>query len=339
MLLGFENENLGRAFPFLAGTVGIPNAAALSVEGMPNAVIVDAGFIVGPASGFVPGTHSIWLKYVARTGTNLLFVFASDAPGLIDRGLVFTRTTTAARWDTEFVDDFAGPFDISESPDALYSETSDFSDFGSECDPEPLWSGYLVTGDVTVIGLTDGQSLTRTTATGTTVEPGLIQSLAGSLITSINLANLDRTRSSGPPGCPDPIWPYPTGGVYVSAKCIQGHVRVKAGYNMSVTQDDNANAINLGAAVGAGLGQPCDEVPLFDGEVPPAGSDAYEGGPLCGEVITGINGIGGAASAILGGQGVTVLPMPDQHTILINVGMSGMAVCYSDAFSEVSEPL
>ncbi len=331
---GWFNDNRNRAFPFLKGTVAAWNAASNTIEGLPNSVIVDAGFVAGLSAGFENGVHSIWLQQVYRVGSTFFFEFQSDAPGLFEQPIVFSRSASADEYEFEHTDNF--------SPAADSSETSESLSEG-ECDPEPLWSGYLVTGplDDLVARLPANGSLTRTS--GGIIEPALVQNAAMSYVESINLANADRTRVDAPDGCPPVEWAYDVGQdvVHVNARCLRGDVRFKAGYNATVRQETGENQIIFGAEVGAGEGQPCDEVPLFAGEVPPDGSALLEGGPRCNDIVRSINGIGGQFGSLLSGTGVRITEVPDLHKIIVDVNMSQLAICYSDSFSllEVSETL
>jgi len=211
------------------------------------------------------------------------------------------------------------------------------------CEGEPLWGGYLVTGrlaDLLTVLPGDGE-VTGAVGAGL-VEPALVQNDANSYIGSVNVGNADRTRVDAPGDCPPLTWPHDTGEdvIFVNASCLRGDIRFKPGYNAIVRQESDTNLLIFGAEVGAGEGQPCDQVPLFDGEVPPAGSALLEGGPRCNEVIRSINGVGGKFAALLGGTGVTVTQLPASNKVVVDVNMGGLAACFaSSEFSEVSETL
>jgi hypothetical protein len=455
---GFYNDNRNRHYPFLKNTVGDPGGTG--VKRLPDSAVVDCGVLVGLSAGFVDGTHAVWLDAVRRAGGRLYFDLASDAPGLYQRRLTFSRPVAGwARYDTEhaadtpepppaetvsesatisecgpvqfgtsgtyvpactgrlrlffnddyFDDNTGGPLrltiagqtydvpiatnngtdgpwvvkgtsypytatgtvtyrqaphlsnatangTVSEAPKVadqyspvpglakwslvgkLFAETVTHytvSDSAAACDPEPAWSGFLVTGDLgdlLAILTADGQQLTRAGGGDAVLEPALAQNLGGGYVASVNLANDDRTRVDAPDECPPTQWPYPTGPnrVFVSAACLRGDLRFSAGYNAVVRQDDAANAIVIGAAVGAGAGEPCGEVPLFPGEGPPPGSTLLTGGPACNQVVRTINGVGGQFSSIVSGLGVRVDAVPEDATVVVDVDMRQLAVCYSD---------
>ena len=50
----FFNENINRTFPFQVGTAGILESN-LAMRSLPDAVIADCGFIMGPESYFQEG--------------------------------------------------------------------------------------------------------------------------------------------------------------------------------------------------------------------------------------------------------------------------------------------
>jgi hypothetical protein len=341
---GFYNDNRFRAYPFLKGSVGSPTASTGTVDKLDNDSVVDAGFVMGLGSGYEAAVHSIWLDSVSRSGSVVTFTFKSDAPGLYGKPLVFTRDlNTATQFEVEYVDDIEYPAGFSQVSDNPIFEVSDES--SEECPPEPLWSGFLVTGALVNLAATivSGQTFTRSTDTAGLIEPTLVQSLVSGYISSINLSNQDRTRVDSAAGCSDVSWDFPTGDnlVYVSAKCLRGDVRFKAGYNASIRQEDFNNAVVFGGVAGAGEGTVCNDEPkLFPGETPPIGdkNGLLEGGPRCNEVVRSFNGVGGQFSSLLSGLGVTIQAIPESHTVLIDVNMSRLSVCYdAQPFSEVSE--
>ena len=119
---GFYNESANRYFPFLKG------------EGdgfIPKNVIVDAGFVMGPKSGYVAGTHSVWLGEVIVDGGVCYFYFRSDAPGLTGSPIIFTRDLADTAYVHEYADDEMTVGSVSESESVVCGA--------------PLWSGYCGT--------------------------------------------------------------------------------------------------------------------------------------------------------------------------------------------------
>lgn len=319
MQTGFYNTNANRAYPFV---VNESPATAL-----PHAIVVDAGFRVGPLSRFVAGTHTIYLAGIRRQGSWFYLDFASDAPELYDATLTFARHV--ANEDYLFEDTDSGRSGLSES------SQSDSASSGS-CD-EPLWSGYLVTGKVAALEAllpTDGS--VAYASTDAVIEPALVQVLTEGYVTRLSVANDDRTRVDAAEDCDEVVFGFDTGLVYVAERCLIGEIAFKPGYNCSITQQSADNAITIDGIVGAGAGEPCEVEPLFPGETPPAGSNLLEGGPLCNEILRSINGIGGRQFSILTGTGVTITSVPEENKLVMTVDMSGLALCY-DHMSRVSE--
>ena len=442
----FYNANSGRAYPFVQGSVSDVDAGQTTIERLADGLIVDAGFVMGAASGFDSSRSSVWLDTVTRRGTDFVFSFVSDAPGLYNRPLGFSRPVTADTYLIEHAEESQGeyiPIDsysAGESRDVQLGSSGSFiapfsgrlqlyfnddnygdnsgsysitingtsytvphtpvgvagpvivrgqtyaytasgvvrwkvypknqdsdpngpltvpkenapsncvcpglvkwslvgriyyeggdSEFSQSEEDEPLWGGYIVTGPLTALAAllpNEGDHLTRTD--GGIVEPGLIQNLAGTFVTTINIANADRTRVTSSDGCPETQWAYPTGEdvIHVSAQNLVGNVKMRAGYNASVRQDGFDNAIVLGAAVGAGEGEPCNEVPLFSGEIAPTGSTLLTGGLRCDQLIRTLNGVGGRFLVIRAGLGVKIESDPQNNKLRINADMSQLSVCY-----------
>src|SRR5262245_56843187 len=159
---GFYQENSRRAFPFLKGAE--PPADA----------VVDAGFVMGTDSGFDAGVHKVWLRKVVQTGTDLEFHFETDAPHLAGVPLVFRRDPAATEFLTE------------------HAESGVVTGDTTGCD-EPGWSGYLVTGNLEALEGTIPDSVLYYGPAQVVIEPALVQNLAGTLVTSLALANGDRT--------------------------------------------------------------------------------------------------------------------------------------------------
>lgn len=318
---GFFNENANRSYPFVAGTVDRQPDGPTTVGNLMDRLVVDAGFWAGPRSGFVTGASVVRLAEVRRAGSFFYLTFVSDAPGLYGVPVVFVRHVAADTYAAEFAD--SGTVGLSGSSESASRSRGD-------CE-EPLWGGFLVTatmnafelllpGDGVVAG-GDGQGV---------VEPALVQNLAGAFVHRIGLANDDRTRVDAAQGCDAPVFDYQTGVVHVNDRCVVGDVVVMPGYNATVRQTAADNAITLGAAVGAGEGQPCGTVRLFPGESPPPGSSLLEGGPRCNETIRSVNGVGGRQFQILSGPGVTVTPVPAENRVVVDVNLNGLALQLSD---------
>jgi hypothetical protein len=319
--LNWLNENSNRAFPFLKYTAGVatPPAGTITVRQMPNAWIIDAGFVMGLKSGFIAGEHKVWLNRVSRMADRVDFEFCCDAPNLHGLPLVFSRYWSA---------------DVAYETEDLDSDGDHSSQSEAGCEP-PLWSGYLTTGDLT--NLDQYAAEIRGSGDDGTLEPALIQNLADTYVNSFNLANADRTRATAPLGCPPLTWPFDPGVIFVTAECLQGDVYWKPGYNCAIHQSPQANSLTISAIVNSGAGQPCNEEPCFPGDAPPIGhsNEFYSGSLACNQTLRAVNGLGGPMLSLMAGDGVSIIPDPNAHSITIDVNMLGLAVCFS--ISQISE--
>lgn len=323
---GFFDVNSFRSFPFVPGSTGAPVDGPLTLAYLPLAVVVDAGFILGPKSGYDSANDLIYLARIRRSGNYFYFDFESTAAALYGVTLTFTRHKDDAKYVTEFID----------SNQTGYSTS--FSEEYQGC-RDPLWSGYLVTGDLDQLDeFLSGDGTVSRAGSAATVEPALAVNLSNSFVTGVSLANDDRTRTQAPDGCDDLVWPYPTGVIFVGARCLGGEVLLKPGYNAVIRQSDAENTITLGASVGAGEGEACAEVPLFEGEVPPENSTLLVGGMRCNEVLRSVNGKGGRLFSLLTGTGISITSVPEQNKLIVNVDMSGLATCYG-SISTISDIL
>lgn len=291
---GFYNDNLGRSFPFVV----VPGSS------LPTYAVCDFGCTMYAGSGFIPGTHSVMLTTISRSGSTFSFEFTSDAPGLSGLSLVFTRDVTDSRYATD------------------YAEPSTES---SVCDEHLRWLGYLVTGDMTALAalVADGASLVGSFV----VEPSQIRSADGCYARSINVANADRTRAEPTADCRSFCWPFTLSDFYTVGECLTGSVVFKEGYNARVGLDTGDNAITIDASVGAGAGEPYELVKVTDDEGPPAGLSLLDGSLACCDVVRSINGVGSRYFRISGQGGVIVTPVPAEHKVVVDVRMFSMANC------------
>ncbi len=331
----FFNENANRSFPFLKGTVGIdtPSTGVFTMEQLPDDVIADCGFIMGPESGFIEGAHSVFLYKISRvSATRVDYEFRSDAPNLINAPLIFTLQTS----DSEYLTQFAESDSPTYEPDSQSTSLSlSVSEIVVECG-EPFWSGYLVTTTAAAVTgrLTTGTSVVRL-ASGATVEPALIQNQDMSQVVSLNIANGDRTRVITPSDCPDNEWAFTVQDVYVDRECIQGDIQIRAGYNLALGQTP-AGVIQFQPRVNAGLGEPCEEVKLFPSESPPIGADndLLAGGYYCNEVLKTVNGLQGPSLTIYAGTGVAVSTDAATNRVVVDVNLVDLSLCTFSAISE-----
>jgi len=339
--LGFYVENEFRSYPLVYQTSGIK---------LPTEVLVDFGCMMMPDADFEMGVHKIWLYQITYFSNTFRFEFKSDAPGLVGRSLVFDFHEDDSEFTTRF------------SSDDLAVGSSEYSSESYGCSQNTRWEGYLVVGKVKyaavsmsnrytlnqgiilhqqpgdkiewidgaylleqVIEATDG-SFVRDNLGLTVLEPALVQNLKNTYVKKIGLANKARTTTTLPEIC-SASSEAQSEEIYVNKDCVVGDVKIKPGYNCNIFVNVNNNSITISGAVGDGEGQPCEEVPLYEGETSPDGGSLLSGGPQCKDVIKSINGISGRVVKIQGGLGVTVRNDDKPHTITVDPDHSNMALC------------
>jgi hypothetical protein len=329
------NDNANRAFPFQYGTAGVSvpdSPAAVTMNQLPDDFIVDCGFTIGPSADFNEDddtAYYVYLERIYRAGSIIYFEFKSTGAEIYKYPLTFARTISDDDYSLEYLD--------SDHPSEIAGHSVSDS-VGTAC-RMPFWSGYLVTGSMASIAarLADGASIVRT-STDSLIEPALVENLSNSIVNSFELANSDRTRATNSATCPAIEWSFETGLTYEGARCIQGDVKLKAGYNVKILSDSSTNTLKFVPLVGAGEGEPCGEVKVFPEETFPidAINDLFEGGSLCNEVLRAINGKGNKDFKLVAGQGVSITPNATTNTIEINVNLLNMDLC---EYSYTSEAL
>jgi hypothetical protein len=207
----------------------------------------------------------------------------------------------------------------------------------------PVWEGFLVTGEFADLldMIVNGEALYFDIG-HQVIEPARIQNLKESFVRSISLANRARTRAIDPELC---RVVYDESGsseslrsetqdvkAYEVAACMQGALAFVEGYNCQIRQENAANTIVIGAGVGLGAGEVCEEFALYPTESIGAGETYYTGGPTCGEILRTINGKGGKRLRFKAGTGFNVRTSPDdQSTIIVDMTLEDFAICLDPA--------
>ena len=343
------NENRNRAYPFLQNTVGLNSNTFADLQELPDDILVDAGFSVGLYGEYDIKQDTVYLQEIKRQGDDVVFVFESTAPGLEGYPLLFRVNINDAPYQTYFSSN--QPDSVNNTPaTTMYGkryygkryygksywggqqteDTITESDIPQSC-PPVIWDGFIVLGNpnklATILEIT--QTVTRALTTVAVVEPSIILDRTNTYLNSLNIANEDRTRYTPPSGCEPLSWRFPTGEVFVRDTCLQGHIKFKQGFNCRILQNNSNNSITFLAVAGGGEGNPCEEVPLFDGESPAVNgiNNTFSGAPRCGEVLTSINGLNGPNLTIIAGQGVSVINSADDHCINIDFDFRDLLVC------------
>lgn len=300
---GFYNDNEYRAYPFIFTTDMFDDEQNKLI---PDSAVVDAGIIMGLDSEFDGQIHTVWLHEIRRVGDSFEFELHTNAPGAAELPLVFTREATAGEWQNEYV------------------ESEPYIKDSNSCAEEPAWSGFIVTGPLTDLAAAlSAEEAVTLPANAYTLEPARIQSLVRHYLRSISLGNLSRPQARL--ACESPV-PEEERKVIVNSRCIAGDIRFKEGYNCQITQREQLNELTITA--GKNLGTPVTdgelcankgEVPFYEGEQPPEGSQFFSGGPACNELISSINGVGGPDVNIVGGTGINIIANQETNTITIEL--------------------
>lgn len=314
---GFLNDNQFRDYPFLTRLDPLSQAdypsEPLPLQALPPSAIVDAGAIMYAGSQFA-AEHRVYLCAISRDGDNLYYDLRSDAPGAENTRCLFQRQVTAAECLTEWVE--ASFLDGSATDSAA-------------CDGIPNWEAFLSTGrcDELAALLSDGEAVTFPFGLWT-LEPSRVQNLAGTYVQTLNLANFPRHTASPPIDCLTGSESAAPTDPYTNAICMTGNIAFREGFNANIRQERGTSTIWLGAARGAGAGEPCEEVPLFESEPTPADSRFLTGGPGCDEILTAINGVGGRDLVLRAGPGFRIYADPDiPHALVIDRSLQDFAVC------------
>ena len=265
------DDNKYRSYPL----VRVPG-----VQVVDTGILVDCQFDFAAYAGFAAGTNTVWLSRISSDSTNVTLRFSTDATELSSLPLDFVVPRSGPEFQTVFAD-----------VEGVFPEST-------PCEAQLAWFGFVVVSDrQAIVDATAGGPVTFT-KDKTPVEPVLIRTMEDSYVRSVSVANERRTLVTD---TADTVRPY-----LVHTTCLQGQIKVGEGHNVRITVDPETNALLFGGAVGAGLGQVCDEIPAAPDEEPPDGSSLLTGGPKCTEVVKRINGLTGPTIGLRGIQGFDV---------------------------------
>lgn len=325
---GFYNENLYRDYPFITrvqplGAVipttglyeGIDEASSSFLEDLPHALIVDFGCIMEIDATFNEAAgHFVYLQSIHRDDPVFTFIFATNAPGAANQLIIF---------EVEYPADQQYKIVWSSAALVVPEPVDELA-----CPQVDRWSGFMVAGDLQSLWtlVPNGGSLEFVPGYWQ-IEPARVQNLRNTYLRSITLANTPRLRVDNAEGCGTNSSELNTDAI-LQASCIVGEIKLVEGYNCGIRQDRIRNTITINAGVGLGVGEPCEEVPLYPSEVPPADSPYLSGGPGCNEVIKSINGVSGSEITIAAGAGYRILPDTLQtNKLIVERVLGDFALC------------
>lgn len=325
------NDNQFRDFPFLTRVEPLAQTTGLSSESigesllpLPHSTIVDFCAIMEIDAEYDERDgHFIYLHTIERVDDLFTFRFRTNAPDAANHEVVVYRELT--------------------SPEFLISR-DDASTIAAEaidqfaCPQQPKWSATVVTGSMREIAtlLDDGDTVIAVTGLWQ-IEPARVQSLRKSYLRSVSLANAARLHVTPQVGCSLSSSDSDDPTAIPMAYCLDGNLQFKEGFNCTIRQDVNNNAIIIGAGVGVGDGLPCDEIPLYEDEQPPADSRYLSGGPGCNDIIKSINGVTGDDVTIIAGRGFRVQPdTANPHKLVIDRALDDFALCDTTTTSSMA---
>lgn len=287
----FYNINDFIAYPLVYGD----DFSFVSSGQLPRQGLVDAGFMFGLKSGFLADQHDVNLFSVEVTVSDVKLDFRSNAPGLAGYRWLFVFPLGIGQGCVDYVDAATIAGDV---PDRQRGYA------------------YLNVGDISdIVALGVGLYLLNDPPR---VEPALLQSLISSFVSDINLADDFRLCPVQCCNSSSSSSSSSSGGVsdaFLVATMLVGSVKFKEGYNAQISVDPVANAIVIGAGVGAGAGQPCHDLTIDEHGL------LMDACGTCDGFVRSINGItsktGGLSLA--GGPGVTVIIGAHKLTIRMDV--------------------
>ena len=337
---GLYFDNMFRAYPLINNTVGLA---------IPDEVIVDFNCTINSEAGFVAGVNTVWLYSIKRTQNHIVFSFACDAVDLLDKLLVFYIPADAGELTYAFSElqpissacsDFQSSSLSSLAPETQQSSSA--SEYYSTPFAYAIWDGFIVIGRLDSLlesmevaeCMTDPEGYTK-------MEPSLVINLQNAAVRLVNIANKLPTTATAAVGCLEPD--EQSYDIITYHRNITGDIRFVNGYSCNVGLSAPDNSIVFTAAVEAAVkGQFCGHeestqikyksqlvpgVKFGDDHVIPDDSLFYSGGPGCRDTLKSINGVSGKRLWILAGRGIAITEDQEEHILLVNATLSGLAVC------------
>lgn len=319
------NDNQFRDFPFITRVEPLAKTAGFDSESsgqpilhLPHSAIVDFCAIMEIDAEYDERDgHIVYLHSVSRFGDVFTFKFRTTAEEAVNHEIVVSRELT----DPEFM------ITRNDASTVLSEEIERFS-----CSEQPRWTATVVTGSMREMGtlLNDGDTLYADPGLWQ-IEPARVQSLKKSYLRAVTLANAARLHAAPVEGCSLSSSYADKGPAIPAAYCMNGNLKFKEGFNCTIRQNNNNNAIIIGAGVGVGEGAPCEEIPLYEDELPPDDGKFLSGGPACNEVIKSINGVTGDNVTILAGRGFRIqTDSVTPNKLIIDRALDDFALCDDD---------
>jgi hypothetical protein len=329
------NQNANRDYPFAPADFEV-SAGALDGK----AAFSDAGFTLGVASAFEHSRDHVYLERYYKTATTIQFVF---------RLWYGEDADYAAMQCYEWVFEFPLDAPLGATVYAVPTRIIAPGRLGSE-NPE-MGLGFLSVGnlDMALTAAVDGNvTLVNLPA----IEPALLQSNVNTFVNKLRAANEERpcppvcdcdssssssssgssdsssssSSKSSSSGCEDPDAPEPAsltaptrlplpGGRFTEA------VKLKPGYNCAIDVDEASNIVTVRSKLYGGEGMQCEDLRIEDD-----GEPVPETCVGCDELVYAVNNYGYDVERLqlAGGQGVLVLPDPENHRVVVMLEDDGI---------------
>ncbi len=321
---GFYNDNQFRDYPFITRAEPMASFEPSSDSSsdiaprpaVPHGALVDFGAIMEIDSEYSEeDDHHIYLySLLYESDGTITFDFRTTAPEGANHRILATREPGDAEFAITWYDSEA----VSADPfDQL------------NCTNSVKWSAFVVVGGTDYMDDFPVDETIYYPKDRWKIEPARVQSLKDSYLRACNLGNFARTHATLPAECSGSEGAPGLAELYIAATCMQGNIQWMEGYNCSIRQDNRENAIVIGAGIGSGEGEPCEEVSLFAGEAPPTSSPYLSGGPGCSDIVKTVNGIGGRNVVLTAGSGFRIYEEED-GTLVIDQALDDFAICLDE---------
>ena len=273
--------------------------------------IADAGFILGPKSGFDFLLYGVYLYSIRVAGDDVWFDFRCDAPEMAGERWLFHFPAGADFGCTDIVN--------------VSNISAGLEDIG-------FGTGWLTAGDLAELrALGDGIYVPTAQRW---VEPSRLQDATNAYVRKINIANAGRV-------CPDPCCSSSSSmtanEAIVQATDIVGAVKLKEGFNCTLRFNVGDNSIEIGAENNMGAGPICEDIIVDENGVESSLAANCPVTASCSGYITSINGIcTNGALTIVGGPGVVTTP--NQSLYRVTVKTDENRLCASSSLFALPPP-
>ena len=291
---GFLNVQDYTAYPLMGTDESYSSSSSSAPAVRIRRGISDAGFVLGPKSGFDPLLYGVYLEQIQTVVDDVWFVFRCDAPNLL-----------AKHW----------LFHFPPGTDFGCTAYADMSDISGGGEDRSYGTAWMTAGDLVEIrALGSG---TYVPLSAEFVENARIQDASQSFVRTINLANVGRV-------CPDPCCSSSSSmsldEAIIQATDIVGVVLMKEGVNCTLRFSSADNSLEIGAEKDAGAGPACQDI-LVDQSGAQSSLAAFcPDTASCDGYLRSVNGncVSAGGLTIVGGPGMVITPNQSLHRVTVD---------------------